>query len=45
MQTDTGLPVSWPAGPAPDTFVVLDVDRQAFLTDFVRVLSGQPSRP
>jgi purine nucleosidase len=41
MQTDTGLPVSWPSEPAPDTLVVLDVDREAFLRDFVRVLSGR----
>ncbi|WP_368498608.1 nucleoside hydrolase [Herbiconiux sp. A18JL235] len=41
MQTANGLPVSWPSEPAPDTLVVLDVDREAFLTDFVRVLSGR----
>lgn len=41
MRTSEGLPVSWPSEPAPDTYVVLDVDRAAFLTDFVRVLSGQ----
>lgn len=40
MRTSTGLPVSWAATPAPDTLVVLDVDRAAFLADFVRVLSG-----
>jgi purine nucleosidase len=40
MRTATGLPVSWPSEPAPDTVVVLDVDREAFLADFVRVLSG-----
>jgi purine nucleosidase len=44
MRTDTGLPVSWTATPAPDTLVVLDVDREAFLADFVRVLSGGGSR-
>jgi len=44
MRTDTGLPVSWETTPAPDTHVVLDVDREAFLTDFVRVLSGAPGR-
>jgi purine nucleosidase len=41
MQTAEGLPVSWPTEAAPDTFVVLDVDREAFLADFVRVLSGR----
>jgi purine nucleosidase len=40
MQTAEGLPVSWPTEDAPDTYVVLDVDRQAFLNDFVRVLCG-----
>lgn len=40
MRTWEGYPVSWPALPAPDTRVVLEVDRAAFLTDFVRVLSG-----
>ena len=40
MRTWEGFPVSWQALPAPDTHVVLEVDRAAFLTDFVRVLSG-----
>jgi purine nucleosidase len=40
MRTSNGLPVSWTTTPAPDTHVVLDVDREAFLTDFLRVLSG-----
>ncbi|SMG40751.1 nucleoside hydrolase [Agreia pratensis] len=40
VRTDEGLPVSWPITPAPDTQVVLDVDRQAFLADFVSVLAG-----
>lgn len=41
VQTSEGLPVSWKTEPAPDTLVVLDVDRQAFLADFVRILSGR----
>jgi purine nucleosidase len=41
MQTDEGLPPSWPAETAPDTVVVVEADRQAFLRDFVRVLSGR----
>ncbi|WP_066038896.1 nucleoside hydrolase [Herbiconiux solani] len=41
LRTAEGLPVSWPTEPAPDTVVVLDVDRRAFLADFVRVLSGR----
>jgi purine nucleosidase len=41
MRTAEGLPVSWPSEAAPDTLVVLDVDREAFLADFVRVLSGR----
>ncbi|AXH36158.1 nucleoside hydrolase [Humibacter sp. BT305] len=41
MRTATGLPVSWASEDAPDTVVVLDVDREAFLEDFVRVLSGR----
>jgi len=40
LRTHEGLPVSWPVTPAPDTKVVLDVDRQAFLADFVSVLAG-----
>jgi purine nucleosidase len=44
MRTASGLPVSWETSPAPDTHVVLDVDREAFLADFVRVLSGAPGR-
>ena len=40
METPEGLPPSWPVEPAPDTLVVLEVDREAFLADFVRVLSG-----
>ena len=40
VRTADGLPVCWPTDPAPDTLVVLDVDRAAFLTDFLRVLSG-----
>jgi len=42
MHTASGLPVSWRITPAPDTLVVLDVAREAFLADFVRVLSGVP---
>lgn len=41
MRTAEGLPVSWPTGPAPDTVVVLDVDRTAFIADFLRVLAGR----
>lgn len=41
LQTAEGLPPSWPTEPAPDTLVVLDVDRTAFLADFIRVLSGR----
>ncbi|BDZ46757.1 nucleoside hydrolase [Naasia aerilata] len=44
MRTANGLPVSWETTPAPDTLVVLDVDREAFLADFVRILSGHASR-
>ena len=40
VRTANGLPVSWSTDPTPDTFVVLDVDRGSFLTDFIRVLSG-----
>ena len=40
MRTHEGLPVSWPSTPAPDTLVVVDVDRAAFLADFVSVLAG-----
>ncbi|MCS5735196.1 nucleoside hydrolase [Herbiconiux daphne] len=41
VRTAEGLPVSWPTTPAPDTLVVLEVDRPAFLADFIRVLSGR----
>ena len=41
MRTAEGLPVSWKWDDAPDTVVVVDVDRAAFLSDFVRVLSGR----
>lgn len=41
VRTAEGLPVSWPVDDAPDTVVVLDVDRESFITDFVRVLSGR----
>lgn len=41
METDSGLPVSWPSDPAPVTHVVMDVDREAFLADFIEVLSGR----
>jgi purine nucleosidase len=41
MRTAEGLPVSWPSDDAPDTVVVLDVDREAFLADFVGRLSGR----
>ena len=43
MRTDDGAPVSWPTTSAPDTVVVIDVDRASFLTDFVGVLSGTVS--
>ncbi|WP_210481200.1 nucleoside hydrolase [Naasia sp. SYSU D00948] len=42
MRTASGLPVSWRITPAPDTLVVLDADRDAFLADFVRIISGFP---
>ncbi|WGW11821.1 nucleoside hydrolase [Saxibacter everestensis] len=35
METYDGLPVTWPVESAPDTVVVTDVDRRAFLADFV----------
>jgi purine nucleosidase len=41
LRTAEGLPVAWPSDPAPDTVVVLDVDRAAFLSEFVGVLSGR----
>ena len=41
MRTADGLPVSWQWNDAPDTVVVVDVDRDTFLNDFVRVLSGR----
>ncbi|MFB2600425.1 nucleoside hydrolase [Herbiconiux sp. P17] len=41
VRTAEGLPVSWPTTAAPDTVVVLDVDREAFLADFVGRLSGR----
>jgi purine nucleosidase len=41
VRTAEGLPVSWPTTDAPDTVVVVDVDRDAFLADFVRVLAGR----
>jgi len=41
MRTATGEPTSVPSTPAPDTLVVTDVDREGFLADFVRVLSGR----
>jgi len=40
-QTDAGLSVSWPTESTPDTLVVLEIDKEAFLSDFVRVLSGK----
>lgn len=40
VRTAAGLPVPWPTTPAPDTEVVLDVDRAAFLADFVTRLAG-----
>jgi purine nucleosidase len=40
LRTHDGLPVAWPVAAAPDTQVVLEVDRQAFLADFVSVLAG-----
>lgn len=39
VRTAEGLPVSWPTAAAPDTVVVLQVDYEAFLADFIRVLS------
>ncbi|GAB3118511.1 nucleoside hydrolase [Glaciibacter psychrotolerans] len=42
MRTSDGMPVCWPARPAPDTHVVLDVDYSAFLADFLRILSRTP---
>lgn len=42
LRTAEGTPVDWPVEPAPDTLVVLDVDRKAFLADFIGVLSGRP---
>jgi purine nucleosidase len=41
VRTAEGLPVSWPTADAPDTVVVVDVDREAFLADFVRILAGR----
>ena len=41
VRTADDLPVCWSTDPAPDTLVVLDVDRAAFLADFIRVLSGR----
>ena len=41
VRTAEGLPVSWESTPAPDTVVVVDVDRETFLADFVRVLAGR----
>jgi purine nucleosidase len=41
VRAANGLPVSWSTDPAPDTLVVLDVDRESFLADFIRVLSGR----
>jgi purine nucleosidase len=41
MRTAEGLPVAWPSESAPDTVVVVDVDRAAFLSEFVGVLSGR----
>lgn len=46
METDGGDPVAWEAEPAPDTVVVTDVDRAAFLADFLGILAGggEPTR-
>lgn len=41
-RTPDGMPPSWPLPYAPDTQVVTDVDRRAFLADFVRVLTQRP---
>lgn len=41
LRTAEGLPVSWHTEAAPDTTVVLDVDRHSFVADFLRVLSGR----
>lgn len=40
VRTADGMPVSWKTEDAPDTLVVLDVDREAFLSDFVGTLAG-----
>ncbi|MCS5728176.1 nucleoside hydrolase [Herbiconiux moechotypicola] len=41
LETHEGYPPSWPTEPAPDTLVVTEVDREGFLRDFIRVLSGR----
>ena len=41
MSTSTSDPVSWATQPSPDTLVVLDVNREEFLVDFVKILSGR----
>ena len=41
VRTAEGLPVSWPTEETPETVVVTSVSREAFVTDFVRVLSGR----
>jgi purine nucleosidase len=41
MRTAEGRPVAWPAEPAPDTRVVTAVDADAFLADFLRVLTAR----
>jgi purine nucleosidase len=41
MRTSNGDPVSWSTQPSPDTLVVLDVDRERFLANFIEILSGR----
>ncbi len=41
MRTASNAPVSWATQPSPETLVVLDVDRESFLLDFVKILSGR----
>ena len=41
MRTSNGDPVSWSTQPSPDTLVVLDVDRERFLSNFIEILSGR----
>lgn len=46
METADGDPVPWLAEPTPDTVVVTDVNREAFLDDFLGILTtgGEPTR-